>query len=72
MIELFGVMGTYILAAVAVGIGFVGLVVWAWSGNEDDDDDDDDNDDCEEWDEGWYDWLKEQDEMKEKKDDGDR
>lgn len=62
---MFGIMGTCILAAVAAGIGIVGIVVWVWVGREDDDDD------CEEWDEGWYDWLKEQDEMKEK-DDGDR
>ena len=68
MIETFGVMGTCILAAVAAGIGIVGLVVWVWFGNGDDEDDDD----CEEWDEAWWDWLKEQDEMKEKKDDGDR
>ena len=65
MIELFGVMGTCILAAVAAGVGIVGLVVWFGNG-------DDEDDDCEEWDEAWWDWLKEQDEMKEKKDDGDR
>ena len=68
MIETFGVMGTCILAALAAGIGIVGRVVWVWFGNGDDEGDDD----CEEWDEGWYDWLKEQDEMKEKKDDGSR
>lgn len=66
MIELFGVTGTCILMAIAIGVGIVGLVVLVWIGREDDDDD------CEEWDEAWWDWLKEQDEMKEKKDDGDR
>ena len=66
MIETFGVMGTCILAAVAAGIGIVGLVVWVWFGNGDDEDGS-----CGEWDEGWYDWLKEQDETKER-DDGDR
>lgn len=67
MIETFGVMGTCILAAVAAGVGIVGLVVWVWFGNGDDEDDD-----CEEWDEAWWDWLKEQDELKEEKDDGSR
>ena len=63
MTETFGVVGLCILAAVAVGIGIVGIVVWVWFGREDDD--------CDEWDEGWYDWLKEQDEMKGQKN-GDR
>ena len=66
MIKLFGVTGTCILMAIAIGVGIVGLVVLVWLGNRDDDDD------CEEWDEAWWDWLKEQDEMKEKKDDGSR
>ena len=66
MIKLFGVTGTRILMAIAIGVGIVGLVVLVWLGNRDDDDD------CEEWDEAWWDWLKEQDEMKEKKDDGSR
>lgn len=57
MIKLFGVTGTCILAAVAVGIGFVGLVVWAWFGSGDDDDD-------------WEDWLP--DEENEEDKDGDR
>lgn len=65
MTEAFGVAGLCILAAVAAGIGIVGLVVWIWFGREDDDD-------CDEWDEAWWDWLKEQDEMKERKDDGSR
>jgi len=60
MTEAFGIVGLAVLAAVAAGIGIVGLVVWAWFGREDDED------------EGWCDWLKEQDEMKEKKDDGSR
>lgn len=64
MIETFGIAGVCILAAVAAGIGIVGIVVWVWFGREDDD--------CDEWDEGWYDWLKEQDEMKEKENDGSR
>lgn len=64
---MFGIMGTCILAAVAAGIGIVGLVVWVWFGRGDDVDDD-----CEEWDEAWWDWLKEQDELKEKKDNGSR
>lgn len=59
MTETFGIVGLSILAAVAAGIGIVGLVVWAWFGREDDED------------EGWCDWLKEQDEMKEE-DDGSR
>ena len=63
MTETFGIGGLSILAAVAAGIGVVGLVVWIWFGREDDD--------CDEWDEGWYDWLKEQDEMKGQKN-GDR
>lgn len=71
MIELFGVTGTRILMAIAIGVGIVGLVVLVWIGREDDDDDYEE-DDCEEWDEAWWDWLKEQDETKEKKDDGDR
>lgn len=59
MTETFGIVGLSILAAVAAGIGIVGLVVWTWFGREDDED------------EGWCDWLKEQDETKEESD-GDR
>ena len=54
----FGVAGTCLLAALAVGAGVVGLVVWTWFGGEDDDDDDD-----------WESWLSDQDEEDE---DGDR
>ena len=63
MIETFGIVGVCILAAIAVGVGIVGIMAWIWFGREDD---------CEKRDEGRYDWLKEQDEMKERKDNGSR
>lgn len=57
MIETFGIVGVCILAAVAAGIGIVGLV-WIWSGEDDSDERDD--------------WLEERYETEEAEDAGSR